>query len=70
MTYSASTAPICAWFHEPVDETRLNMLRHIQTALGEVQAALETAKSLADETHRSGQLTVAQKELRRALSRA
>ena len=46
----------CAWFHEPVDETRLNMLRHIQTALGEVQAALEIAKSLADETHRSDQL--------------
>jgi hypothetical protein len=35
------------------------MLRHIQTALGEVQAALENAKSLADETHRSDQLTVA-----------
>jgi hypothetical protein len=53
----------CAWFHEPVDETRLNMVRHIQTALGEVQAALEIAKSLADETHRSGQLTVAHREL-------
>jgi hypothetical protein len=60
----------CAWLHEPADETRLNMLRHIQTALGEVQAALEIAKSLADETHRSDQLTVAQRQLRRALSRA
>jgi hypothetical protein len=28
----------CAWFHEPVDETRLNMLRHIETALGEDQS--------------------------------
>jgi hypothetical protein len=60
----------CAWFHEPVDETRLNMLRHIQTALGEVQAALEIAKCMADETHRSDQLTVAHRQLRRALSRA
>jgi hypothetical protein len=59
-----------AWFHEPIDETRLNMLRHLQTALGEVQAALEIAKSLADESHRSDQLTVAHRELRRALSRA
>jgi hypothetical protein len=58
----------CAWFHESVDETRHDMLRHIQTALGEVQAALEMAKSLADETHRSDQLTVAHRELRRALS--
>jgi hypothetical protein len=59
----------CDWFHEPVDETRLIMLRHIQTALGEVHAALEIAKSLTDETHRSDQLTVAQQKLRRALSR-
>jgi hypothetical protein len=58
----------CAWFHEPVDETRLNMLRHIQIALGEVQAALEIAKTLADDTHRTDQLTTA-RELRRALSR-
>ena len=51
-------------------ETRLNMLRHIQTAHGEVQTALEIAKSLADESHRSDPLTVAHRELRRALSRA
>src|SRR5690349_24530602 len=54
----------CAWFHEPVDETRHYMLRHIETALGEVQAALEMAKSLADEIHRSDQLKVAHRELR------
>ena len=60
----------CAWFHEPVDETRLNMLRHVQTALEEAQIALEMAKSLADDSDRTEQLTVAHRELRRALSRA
>ena len=59
----------CAWFHEPVDETRLNMMRHVQAAFGEVQAALEIAEALADDTHRIDQLTVAHRELRRALSR-
>jgi hypothetical protein len=60
----------CAWFHEPVNESRLNMLRHVQAALGEVQSALEIAESLADDTHIADQLTVAHLELRRALSRA
>jgi hypothetical protein len=54
----------CAWFHEPVDETRLNMLRHIETALGEVQAALEIAKSMANETHRSDRKAESDNEFR------
>ena len=59
----------CCWFHEPVNETKLNMLRHIQTALGEVKTALEMANSLADDFDRTEQLKVAHRELRRALSR-
>jgi hypothetical protein len=59
----------CSWFHEPGDEPRLIMLRHIQTALGELKAALEIAKALPDDEHRADQLTAAHRELRRALSR-
>jgi len=60
----------CAWFHEAANENRLNMLRHIQTALGEVQAALEIAEALPDETRSADQLKVALRELRHSLSRA
>ena len=60
----------CSWFHEPLDEGRLNMFRHIQTAVGEVQAALEAAEALADDAERVNQLKTALHELRRSLSRA
>jgi uncharacterized protein (DUF1786 family) len=46
------------------------MFRHLQTAVGEVQAALEAAEALADDAERVNQLKTALHELRRSLSRA
>ena len=60
----------CSWFHEPCDERRLDLLAHITTATGEVQAALEIAESVGDEAVRVEYLQTALRELRRALSRA
>jgi hypothetical protein len=60
----------CSWFHEPCDEHRLDLLSHIRTATGEVQAALEIAGNIGDEAVRVEYLQNALRELRRALSRA
>ena len=60
----------CSWFHEPCDERRLDLVAHITTATGEVQAALEIAESVGDEAVRIESLQNALRELRRALSRA
>ena len=59
----------CSWFHEPLDEDRLNMFRHLQTAFGEAQAALEIAEALAVDGERINRLKTAIHELRRTLSR-
>jgi hypothetical protein len=60
----------CSWFHEPLDEDRLNMSRHLQAAVGEAQAALEIAEALGDDAERINQLKTALHGLRRTLSRA
>ena len=60
----------CSWFHEPCDERLLDLLAHITTATGEVQAALEIAEAVGDEASRIESLQHALRELRRALSRA
>jgi hypothetical protein len=60
----------CSWFHEPLDEDRLNMFRHVQTAVGEAQAALDIAEALADDSERINLLKTAIHGLRRILSRA
>src|SRR5262245_58698882 len=59
----------CCWFHEPVEEDRLDLIRHIQMAAGDVQIALEIAEKRSDDTTRVDQLRSALRELRRALSR-
>ena len=59
----------CSWFHEPLDADRLNLFAHLQTAMGEVQAALEIAELLND-AERVTQLKIALHELRCSLSRA
>ena len=59
----------CSWFHEPLDENRANLFRHLHTAVEEVQGALDSAEALADDADRINHLEAALRELRRSLSR-
>jgi hypothetical protein len=61
--------PHCSWFHEPNEQDHLDLLRHIQVAAGEVQAALEIAERIQGDATRIDRLRSALRELRRALSR-
>ena len=61
--------PHCSWFHEPQEQDQLDLLRHIQNAASEVQAALEIVERGPDDAPRLDRLRIALRELRRALSR-
>jgi hypothetical protein len=61
--------PHCSWFHEPHEQDQIDLLRHIQVAAGEVQAALELAERIPGDATRIDRLRSGLRELRRALSR-
>jgi hypothetical protein len=43
----------CSWFHEPLDENRVNLFHHLQAAVEQVQGALDIAEALSDDSDRN-----------------
>ena len=59
----------CRWFHEPFDEFRAELSRHLHTALHAISDALELARAAANAPELVHDLEGALRALRRTLSR-
>ena len=58
----------CRWFHEPIDEVREKLTRHLHCAANAVNDALDLARAAAD-PEAIHDLEAALRALRKALSR-
>ena len=59
---------LCRWFHEPIDEVREEVRRHLHTAVHAVNDALDLAR-VAPDAEAVHDLEAALRALRKALSR-